>query len=142
MAEGDRLAGIEREDGLSLPARVSNAVVRAIKDLYGRGPTHAKTYLCDEYVFCVMSGGLSRDEETMIRAGEEEVVRDYRLRFQAVVAPELMRRVEDVLGRKVINYHSQVLFDPDRMIEIFMLDPAERQRSALSSPGDEPESSH
>jgi uncharacterized protein YbcI len=89
-----------------------------------------------------MSGGLSRDEETMIRAGQEDVVRDYRLRFQAVIAPELMRRVEDVLGRKVINYHSQILFDPDRMIEIFMLDPAEPQRSALSGARDEPEGSH
>ncbi|HEY2006693.1 MAG TPA: Na-translocating system protein MpsC family protein [Solirubrobacteraceae bacterium] len=125
MTEADPLAGIEQEEGLSLPARVSHAVVRAIKDLYGRGPTHAKTYLCDEYVFCVMSGGLSRDEETMIRGGEEEAVREYRLKFQAVIAPELMRRVEDVVGRKVINYHSQILFDPDRMIEIFMLDPAE-----------------
>ncbi len=38
-------------------ARVSHAVVKAIKDLYGRGPTHAKTYFNDEYVFCVMSGG-------------------------------------------------------------------------------------
>jgi uncharacterized protein YbcI len=142
MAEADPLAGLAQEDGLSVSARVSHAVVRAIKDLYGRGPTHAKTYLCDEYVFCVMSGGLSRDEETMIRAGQQDVVRDYRLRFQAVIAPELMRRVEDVLGRKVINYHSQILFDPDRMIEIFMIDPAEPQRSALSSARDEPEGSH
>jgi uncharacterized protein YbcI len=107
----------------SLPSRVSTTIVRAMKDLYGRGPTHAKTYLCDEYVFCVLSGGLTRDEETMIRGGQQDAVRDYRLRFQAVIAPELIRRVEDVLGRRVINYHSQVLFDPDRLIEIFVLDP-------------------
>jgi hypothetical protein len=32
-----------------------------------------------------------------------------------------------VLGRKVVSYHSQVLFDPDRLIEIFVLDdPGER----------------
>ena len=31
--------------------------LHAAAELYGRGPTHAKTYLCDEYVFCVMSGG-------------------------------------------------------------------------------------
>ncbi len=108
----------------SLPARVSHAVVRTAKDLYGRGPTHAKTYFCDEYVFCVMTGGLTRDEETMLRGGQHEAVREYRLRFQAVIAPELIRRVEDVLGRKIINYHSQILFDPDRLIEIFVLDPA------------------
>ncbi len=94
-----------------------------MKDLYGRGPTHAKTYFCDEYIFCVMSGGMTRDEETMVRGGEHEAVRAYRLRFEAVIAPELIRRVEDVLERKIVSYHSQILFDPDRLIEIFVLDP-------------------
>jgi uncharacterized protein YbcI len=112
------------QEQLSLQARVSHVVVRTMKDLYGRGPTHAKSYFCDEYVFCVMTGGMTRDEETMIRGGEHEAVRDYRLRFQAVIAPELIRRVEDVLERKVISYHSQVLFDPDRLVEMFVLDRA------------------
>jgi uncharacterized protein YbcI len=106
-------------------ASVSHTVMKAIKDLYGRGPTHAKTYFCDEYIFCVMSGGLTRDEETMIRGGEHDAVREYRLRFQAVIAPELIRRVEDTVGRKVIGYHSQILFDPDRLVEIFVTEPAE-----------------
>ncbi len=119
----------EADEALSMPGRVSRTVVRAIKDLYGRGPTHARTYLCDEYVFCVMTGGLTRDEETMIRGGQEEAVREYRLRFEAVIAPELIRRVEDVLGQKVINYHSQILFDPDRIVEIFVLDPAAEPRA-------------
>ena len=110
---------------LTLQAQVSQAVVRTMKDLYGRGPTHAKTYLCDEYVFCVMSGGMTRHEETMLRGGAHDAVRDYRLRFQSIIAPELIRRVEDVLGQTVVGYHSQVLFDPDRLIEIFVLDPTD-----------------
>jgi len=115
----------QAQDALSPQARLSQVIVRTMKDLYGRGPTHAKTFICDdEYVFCVMSGGLTRDEETMIRGGAHDAVRDYRLRFQAVIAPELIRRVEDVLGRKVASYHSQVLFDPDRLVEIFVLDPS------------------
>ena len=130
------MAAADREDndqeGPSVQARVSHEVVRTMKDLYGRGPTHAKTYLCDEYVFCVMSGGLTRDEETMIRGGQQDAVRDYRLRFQSVIAPELIRRVEDILARKVASYHSQVLFDPDRLIEIFVLDPADDQGPANS----------
>jgi uncharacterized protein YbcI len=120
------------QPGQSLPARISQVVVRTMKDLYGRGPTHAKTFICDEYVFCVLSGGLTRDEETMIRGGQEEAVRDYRLRFQSVIAPELIRRVEDVLERKVSSYHSQVLFDPNRLIEIFVLDPIDEDRPSVS----------
>jgi uncharacterized protein YbcI len=119
---------------LTLRAQVSQVIVRTMKDFYGRGPTHAKTYLCDEYVFCVMSGGMTRDEETMIRGGQHDAVRDYRLRFQSVIAPELIRRVEDVLGQKVVGYHSQVLFDPDRLVEIFVLD----QSDGSSAPDQEP----
>jgi uncharacterized protein YbcI len=121
MADVDHDATQEQEP-LSPQARVSQVIVRTMKDLYGRGPTHAKTFICDEYVFCVMSGGMTRDEETMIRGGEHDAVRDYRLRFQAVIAPEIVRRVEDVLERTVVTYHSQVLFDPDRLVEIFVLD--------------------
>jgi uncharacterized protein YbcI len=82
-----------------------------------------------------MSGGLTRDEETMIRGGEHEAVRDYRLKFQRVIAPELVRRVEDVLGRKVMSYHSQVLFDPDRLIEIFVLAPPGEGAPGVGGPG-------
>ncbi len=121
-------------EAISLQARVSNTVVRTMKDLYGRGPTHVKTYFCDEYVFCVMGGGMTRDEETMIRGGEHDAVRAYRLKFQAVIAPELIRRVEDVLGRSVVSYHSQVLFDPDRLIEIFVVDRSLEPRSDSPEP--------
>lgn len=35
-----------------------------------------------------------------------------------------VRAVEEILGRKVLTYHSQILFSPDRAIEIFVLAPA------------------
>jgi uncharacterized protein YbcI len=119
-------ANTDREP-LSLAAQVSQEIVRTMKDLYGRGPVRAKTYFCDEYIFCAMSGGLTRDEETMMRGGQHEAVREYRLKFQRVIAPELIRRVEEVVHRKIVGYHSQVLFDPDRLVEIFVLDPSEQQ---------------
>jgi uncharacterized protein YbcI len=113
------------QGAVSVEARVSQEIVRSMKELFGRGPSQAKTYLCDEYVFCVMSGGMTRNEETMMRGGEHDAVRAYRLRFQSVIAPELIRRVEDVMQRKVLSYHSQVLFDPDRLVEMFILAPTD-----------------
>ena len=110
------------EDELSLGARVSNEIVRTMKELYGKGPTQAKTYFCDEHVICILKDGLTRNEETLVRAGEEEIVREFRLRFQRVIAPELERKIELILGRKVLTYHSQALFNPSRLIEIFVLD--------------------
>jgi len=49
-------------------------------------------------------------------------VRQYRLRFQEVVAEELTSAVEQVTGRKVLTYHSQLVFHPSRLFEIFLLD--------------------
>ncbi len=103
-------------------AAVSTGIVQAMATLYGRGPTKAKTYFNDNYVFCVMEGGLTPNEDRLIAAGEEHLVRQYRLRFQEVGAAELTGVVEQATGREVLTYHSQVVFDPPRLFEIFMLD--------------------
>jgi uncharacterized protein YbcI len=50
------------------------------------------------------------------------MVRSYRLRFQEVVSEQATGAVEELTGRKVVGYHSQIVFDPDRAFEIFVLD--------------------
>jgi uncharacterized protein YbcI len=106
----------------TMRAAISTGIVHAMAKLYGRGPTKAKTYFNDEYVFCALEGGLTTNEETLVEAGEERLVRQYRLRFQEVVADELIAVVEQATGRKVLTYHSQILFHPARLTEIFLLD--------------------
>src|SRR3954464_13444248 len=101
---------------------ISNAMVGMKKQLYGKGPVKAKTFLNDNIVFCVLEGGLTRNEETLLAAGEERLVREYRLRFQEAVAATIRTAVEEVTSRRVLAYHSQIVFDPDRMFEIFVLD--------------------
>jgi uncharacterized protein YbcI len=103
-------------------AAISNAMVRRKAELYGKGPTRAKTYFNDDYVFCVMEGGLTTNEETLVEAGEEQLVRQYRLRFQEVTGAQLCGDVERITGRKVLTYHSQIVFGPARIFEIFLLD--------------------
>jgi uncharacterized protein YbcI len=92
------------------------------KRYYGRGPEAAKAYVEDDYVFVVLEGGLTRNEETMIEAGKEDLVRSYRLAFQEVVGPTAIGAVEELIGRRVIGYHSQITFNPTRAFEIFALD--------------------
>jgi uncharacterized protein YbcI len=103
-------------------AAVSTGIVQTMARLYGRGPTKAKTYFNDNYVFCVLEDGLTPNEERLVEAGEERLVRQYRLRFQEVVAEELTTVVEKATGRKVLTYHSQIVFQPARLFEIFLLD--------------------
>ncbi len=108
----------------AMRAAVSGGIVQTLARLYGRGPTKAKTYFNDNYVFVVLEDGLTANEEKLLEAGEEHLVRQYRLRFQEVVYAELTGVVEQATGRKVLTYHSQVVFEPPRLFEIFLLDEA------------------
>ena len=103
-------------------AAISTQLVALKKEFYGKGPTGAKTYINDEYVLAVLEGGLTRNEETMLASGEQELVRAYRLRFQEIMRDQFCNLVEEATGRKVLDYHSQIVFDPPRAFEIFVLD--------------------
>src|SRR4051794_17292735 len=106
----------------NLRLAISNALVAVKKNLYGKGPVKAKTYINDNYVFSVLEGGLTRNEETLIEAGQHRLVREYRLRFQEAISQTITTAIEEVTGRRVLAYHSQIVFDPDRAFEIFVLD--------------------
>jgi uncharacterized protein YbcI len=108
-----------------LRASLANAMVGLFKKHYGRGPTAAKAWLLDDaYVLVVMEGGLSRNEETLLAAGKPDVVRSYRLAFQEAVSETAIGAVEEITGRSVAAYHSQIVFEPTRAFEIFVLEPA------------------
>ncbi|MDQ1726836.1 MAG: hypothetical protein QOK14_881, partial [Frankiaceae bacterium] len=57
-----------------------------------------------------------------VSAGEELLVRQYRLRFQETMAHQICGAVQDILGRKVLTYHSQIMFHPTRIVEMFLMD--------------------
>ena len=113
----------------SLRTALANAMVAIMKRYYGKGATGAKAWLLDDYVFIAMEGGLTRNEETLIEDGKDEVVRAYRLAFQETIREETMGMVAERTGRTVLAYHSQVVFGPPRAFEIFVLEPRVGPRS-------------
>jgi uncharacterized protein YbcI len=113
---------LEVEAGSSLGATISREMVRTMKKYYGRGPTKAKSYLVDDLLFVVMRGGMLNSERTMLDAGFTDTVREFRQKFENLMAERLVGAVEQLTGRKVVTYQSQVLFDPDTIVEIFVFD--------------------
>jgi uncharacterized protein YbcI len=111
------------DEGGSVRAALANAMVGMKKQYYGRGPTAAKAWILDDYVFVAMEGGLTRNEETLLEDGKEDLVRSYRLSFQETMSETTMAAVEEITGRKVLTYHSQIVFGPTRAFEIFLLEP-------------------
>ena len=103
-------------------AAISNAVVQIFAECYGRGPTKAKTYLFENYVFCVLEDILTTVERTLVNNGKENLVREVRLTFQEEVADRFTSAIEEIVGRRVVTYHSQVVFHPPMAFEIFVLE--------------------
>ena len=122
LAEAARAASPAGQDG-SLRAALANAMVAMKKQYYGRGPTAAKAWILDDYVFVVLEDGLTRNEETLLEDGKEDLIRSYRLSFQETMLETTCGAVEELTGRKVLTYHSQIVFDPPRAFEIFALEP-------------------
>lgn len=102
-------------------AAISAELVRLKAHHFGKGPVEAKSYLNDNFLFCVMKGGLTRVEETLITSGDEALVRQVRLRFQEQMHTVFRDAVEKVTGRVVIGYQSQLIVNPDYVVEMFVL---------------------
>ena len=49
-----------------MASQISRDIVRLHANLYGRGPTKAKTYLTDEYAMCILEGAFTQAEKTRL----------------------------------------------------------------------------
>jgi uncharacterized protein YbcI len=104
-------------------AEITNGIVRLFSEYYGRGPTRAKTYMLENrYVVTVLRDTMTTVERTLAEKGERDLVRRVRLTFQEAMAASFKGVVEDVLGRRVEAYHSQILIEPDVGFEFFILE--------------------
>ena len=123
-----------------LLSAISREMVRALKQYYGKGPVKAKSYLMDDFLLVIMRDGQLTAEDTMVEAGREDTVRQFRQEFENVMAERLIGTIEQLTGRKVVTYQSQVLFNPHIVCELFFFEddlpePAVRQTiAALTDP--------
>jgi len=107
----------------TMAAEISDGLVHLHKQYYGKGPTKAKTYLVNDTVICMLRGGFTIVEQTLIEEGRSEAVHEIRRSFQSAMEERFTAVVEKAIGRKVIAYMSQVHSDPDVALEVFMLEP-------------------
>ena len=62
----------------------------------------------------------------MLEFGQPDRVRRFRQLFEHEMTERLSGMVEELTGRKVLTYQSQVMFDPDLVLEMFVFDSAGR----------------
>jgi uncharacterized protein YbcI len=127
----------QRLDRSEMTSEISREIVRMHARLFGRGPTRAKTYLDSGYALCVLEDVLTRAEKTLVRAGNTEQVHATRTAFHEAVRDDFVAIVEEITGRKVRAFISQIHLEPELAAELFLFEP--RDGDAVPEPDREPE---
>ena len=104
---------------------ISEGMVALLKEFYGRGPTRTKTYYEDDLVTCLLRGGFSRVEQTLLEGGRGSSVIQQRMEFQEVMRERFVAVIERATGRRVIGFMSGNQQHPDIMCEVFVLAPTD-----------------
>ena len=104
---------------------VSDGMVALLKDYYGVGPTQTKTYYHDDLVVCLLRGGFTRVEKTLLEGGRGAAVIQQRMEFQEVMRDRFVQVIESATGRRVVGFMSGNQQDPDMICEVFVLAPTD-----------------
>jgi uncharacterized protein YbcI len=115
-------AGDGARDRGKLSAAISNAIVGIHREHYGRGASRARTVMGADYIICFMEDIYTPVEKTLIEAGRFEAVQATRSAFQDTMRERFSDAVEELSGRKVVGFLSQVHVDPDLSVETFILE--------------------
>ena len=102
---------------------ISDGLVALLKEYYGVGPSQAKTYYQDDLVVCVLRGGFTRVEQTLLAGGRGRAVIEQRMAFQEVMRQRFEAVIQHATGRNIIGFMSGNQQEPDMICEVFVLSP-------------------
>lgn len=128
----------ERLCGGPLATAISNAVVRRIAEISGRGPSRARTTIGHDSVFVVVEDSLTIGERGLVRIGDETLVLRMRDGLQRAIRESLDGDIETLTGRKVIGFMSANQIEPDLGVEVFILAPEDADWQPLIANPSEP----
>ena len=120
----------------SVRAEISREMVRLYKELFGRGPTKARTdFAGPDILICTLERSFTPAEQRLVDMGEHQRLRDTRMYFQHATEREFCSVVERCLERKVRAFISGTDTCVDVSSEIFYLEPQELPGRARADEG-------
>ena len=131
MAQGEsELRNTRSSSRGEIRTNIAEGIVALFKEYYGRGPDQARVYYVDDVVVCILRGGFTRVEQTLLDAGCRDAVIDQRTTFQQVMHDHFKALIEEIVGREVVAFVSASQPDPEMTCELFVLAPQNGDGSA------------
>jgi uncharacterized protein YbcI len=107
----------------SIRAEISREMVRLYKELFGRGPTKARTeFAGPDIVLCSLENTFTPAERSLAEMGEHQRLRDTRMYFQSATHDKFIEIIERLTGRKVRAFISGLDAAADVCSEVFYLE--------------------
>ena len=124
MQEVSTQNGSPAERPSSVLQDVSNSMVRLYKEVFGRGPTRARSdFAGADTLICTLEDSLTPAERNMVKMGDHQRLRDIRMYFQHATEDHFRETVEEITGRRVRAFVSGIDVEQDLSIEAFYFEP-------------------
>jgi uncharacterized protein YbcI len=122
MASQDEGAAPADDTQRVVTAEISDAMVRLYKEVFGRGPTRARTdFAGADTVICSLWDTLTLGERSLLEIGQHDRARETRILFQYARAGDFVGIIEQNTGRKVVGFVSGMDVEADVAAEVFYL---------------------
>jgi uncharacterized protein YbcI len=112
-----------RPDRAGLLADITRSVVHLHKEYIGHGPTKARTYISEDVVVCVLQGGFTRAERTLLERGRTEGVIQQRHAVDEALRQPLTDMIERLVKRRVVGFTSAIQPGTELSTAVFVLEP-------------------
>ncbi|WP_232698804.1 DUF2294 domain-containing protein [Brevibacillus daliensis] len=106
-----------------LEAEISEAFIKFQRDLIGRGPQEAKTYIVNDMIISRFKGVLTVEEKHLANHEKgRRVVKEMREILREMYSKETEVIVEKLTGLRVLSSHSDISTKTAERIEIYIVD--------------------
>ncbi|WP_156505913.1 MULTISPECIES: DUF2294 domain-containing protein [Bacillaceae] len=106
-----------------LEADVSEALIKFQRELIGRGPQEAKTYIMRDMVITRFKGVLTVEEKHLVERDDgRKLVKHMRQLLREMYSAKYEEIIEGLTGCKVLSSHSDISTKTGERIEMFIMD--------------------
>ncbi|KEF40228.1 hypothetical protein M670_00248 [Schinkia azotoformans MEV2011] len=106
-----------------LEAEISEALIKFQRELIGKGPQEAKTYIVNDMLIARYKGVLTIEEKHLVSCDTgKKLVKEMRELLREMYSKDTERIVEEHTGCKVLSSHSDISTKTGERIEVFIMD--------------------